>query len=429
MHAIFAAVTLAVTAPAGDAQHVHTPVADSGHYSAGAPTLASAMARMASGTAWLPDRSPSTAVHLTAGEWRVMVDGAATLQYVRTTGLRAQWQVGSANWVMAMADRGLGDGVLQLRGMLSAEPATLTDMGYPQLLQVALPYRGGSLTDRQHPHELVSELAIRVAHPFGRAIGVEVYVAAAGEPAIGPVAYRHRPSAASDAAAPLGHHAQDVTHTTFGVVTLGAFGRRAKLEGSIFNGRHADETRTNLELAGARLDSWAARLTANPTASVSVSAGFARFGPGATEGHAAGHGSARRWTASVAHVGSSSTGRTVATALVYGVNLRDRGAPSLPAALIEANADLGPLTIFGRAEHVRRNAGELALTGSAPPELDVRALSLGIARRIGQGSGLELSGAVRGTMNLLPGELALFYGNTRPMAFSTYLSIRPADAR
>ena len=41
----------------------------------------------------------------------------------------------------------------------------------------------------------------------------------AGEPALGPVAFMHRASAAENPTAPLGHHTFDSTHIAFGVVT------------------------------------------------------------------------------------------------------------------------------------------------------------------------------------------------------------------
>ena len=43
--------------------------------------------------------------------------------------------------------------------------------------------------------------------------------------------------------APLSHHLQDSTHTSFGVVTTGFVIDRVKLEGSAFNGREPNEQR------------------------------------------------------------------------------------------------------------------------------------------------------------------------------------------
>src|SRR5256712_6306018 len=81
------------------------------------------------------------------------------------------------------------------------------------------------------------ELAALYERPVGRNLGLSVYLAPVGEPAVGPVAFPHRPSAADDPLAPISHHWQDGTHITFGVVTAGGFTRAGKLEGFLFNGR------------------------------------------------------------------------------------------------------------------------------------------------------------------------------------------------
>jgi len=75
-----------------------------------------------------------------------------------------------------------------------------------------------------------------------------------------------------DPAAPIGHHWQDATHITFGVVTAGVFTRRLKLEGSVFNGREPDDRRWNVERI--RLDSYSARITFNPDSNWSFTTGY-----------------------------------------------------------------------------------------------------------------------------------------------------------
>ena len=82
-------------------------------------------------------------------------------------------------------------------------------------------------------------------------------------PALGPVAFMHRESASENPAAPLSHHLQDSTHTSFGVVTTGFTVDRFKLEASAFNGREPDEDRWDIQLGA--LDSWSFRLSAAPT--------------------------------------------------------------------------------------------------------------------------------------------------------------------
>ena len=65
----------------------------------------------------------------------------------------------------------------------------------------------------------------------------------AAEPALGPVTYIHRESASENPSAPLSHHLQDSTHTSFGVVTTGFVIDRFKIEASAFNGHEPDEDR------------------------------------------------------------------------------------------------------------------------------------------------------------------------------------------
>src|SRR5256885_4849698 len=88
----------------------------------------------------------------------------------------------------------------------------------------------------------------------------------------------HRPSAAYDPVAPLGHHAQDFTHISDGVATLGVFTRRFKLEGSVFNGAHPDEVRTDLDPV--RLDAYGGRGGFNPSAGSGLPAGVGDLSAG-----------------------------------------------------------------------------------------------------------------------------------------------------
>src|SRR5256712_13714996 len=119
------------------------------------------------------------------------------------------------------------------------------------------------------------ELAALYERPVARHLAVSLYAAPVGEPAVGPAAFPHRPSASDDPLAPIGHHWQDGTHITFGVLTAGAFTRTTKLEASVFNGREPDEDRTNFDYAGRALDSYSARLSVNPGAHWTLSAWYA----------------------------------------------------------------------------------------------------------------------------------------------------------
>src|SRR2546425_8471683 len=119
------------------------------------------------------------------------------------------------------------------------------------------------------------ELAAVYERTVARNLAVSLYAARVGEPAVGPAAFPHRPSAVDDPLAPIGHHWQDGTHITFGVLTAGVFTRTTKLEASIFNGREPDEHRTDFDYAGRALGSYSARLSVNPGTRWSLSGWYA----------------------------------------------------------------------------------------------------------------------------------------------------------
>lgn len=351
-----------------------------------------------------------------------MLHGSVFAQYVRESGPRGNWQFGSLNWMMAEATRPVGDGTFGVRAMASAEFLTLTGAGYPQLLQVAQPYRGNTLTDRMHPHELVSEAAITYEHPVSSAWRASVYLAPVGEPALGPVAYLHRPSAASNPTAPLGHHAQDVTHESFGVATLGLFNRRVRVEASLFNGAHPDDIRTNFEYSGARLNAISARVTVNPNARWSLAASVAHL-PATGGEHA--HESLDRLGVSVIHVAHRAAGMWTTT-LVWGANVPSDTRRVLSSLLLETDFEVDPRsTVFGRVEYVTRTAEELGLVGSVSPEVEVGGFALGYARRLAEWRGVGLWLGVRGSVEYIPRQLHLFYGTRTPTGLVVYLHLRP----
>jgi hypothetical protein len=380
-------------------------------------TLGIPSTRMGSGTAWLPDAAPLAGYHTSVGRWTLMVHGNGFLQYDRQFGTRADDQLGSVNWLMALAGRPAAGGTLRFRAMVSAEPWTLTARGYPQLLQVAEPYGGGIVTDRQHPHDVVSETAVMYEHALGTSVAASVYAAPVGEPALGPVTYLHRPSAAYDPVTPLGHHAQDVTHTSFGVVTAGVFTRHLRVEASSFNGAHPDEDRTDFDPV--RLDSYAARVSWNPGAEWSAAAWVGHL---AASGGAHVHDALGRFGASVLHTRGSWS-----TALVYGADLPAGAGHPLNTLLLETTLELnGVNAVFGRAEYVRRTAADLALIGSVSRELDIGAVSVGYERRVWRREPLAVGVGARGTLDLVPEELRPFYGSRTPVGLVAYLQVRPS---
>jgi hypothetical protein len=107
-----------------------------------------------------------------------------------------------------------------------------------------------------------AELSLLYAVPLTEKVTWEFYSGPAAEPALGPVAYIHQTSASELPMAPLSHHLQDSTHTSFGVITTGFGIDRIKLEASAFNGREPNE-RWSIQFAA--LDSWSAHASVAPS--------------------------------------------------------------------------------------------------------------------------------------------------------------------
>ncbi|HEX4602339.1 MAG TPA: hypothetical protein VH116_13160 [Gemmatimonadales bacterium] len=381
--------------------------------------------RLGSGTAWQPDATPMHDAHMRFGAWMVTLHGRGFLQYDSQSGPRGAHQVGFTNWAMAMAMRTLGGGALVLRGMLSAEPWTIGARGYPLLLQSGESYGGAPLHDRQHPHDLFMELAALYERPIARNLALSLYLAPVGEPAVGPVAFPHRASAAGDPIAPLAHHWQDGTHVTFGVLTAGLFTRVVKLEASWFNGREPDENRTDFDYRGRRLDSYGARLSVNPTPRWSVSAWYAYLkSPEELHPDEALHrlGAAALTTQAVGPAG------TWSAALIYGANAPVGTGRLASSVVLESSLDLaGVNTVFGRAEYVEKSTADLAVTTAAPPtQYSIGALALGYVRTIGRVAGLRAGLGLRGSMNFVPQDLAAVYGGRTPPGIALYVALGPA---
>jgi hypothetical protein len=213
---------------------------------------------------------------------------------------------------------------------------------------------------------------------------------------------------------------QDFTHTSFGVVTFGAFTRRLKLEGSWFNGAHPDDVRTDLDAV--RFDSYAGRLSWNPSSGWSVAAWFGHL---AASGGAHAHGALDRFGASVFHTRPHASGGQWATALIWAANVEAGTGRPRHSLLLESSAEFNRRNRgFGRAD-VRRTAAELLLVGSVRPELDIGTVSLGYARSLGSVGPVATSVGARGTMNVSPEDLRLFYGSRTPLRMVVYLHLRP----
>jgi hypothetical protein len=377
------------------------------------------MDRMGSGTTWIPDAVSLPSRSRMLGQWELMAHGFVFAQYDKQNGPRGSDQIGSLNWGMLMASHELAGGHFQARTMLSLDPATVTSKGYPLLLQTGEAYHGQPLHDRQHPHDFFMELGVLYEREFNNTLGWSIYAAPSGEPALAPVAFMHRPSAMDNPSAPLGHHWQDATHVSFGVMTGGIFNRRWQVEASAFNGREPDENRWNFDPI--RIDSYSGRITVNPSANWSFTAGM-----GYLESPEALHPdkSMHRFTASILHGRKFDTGQT-ASAAIWGAN-RHSSSETTHSVLVENETIFDTRnTFFGRAEFVQKSREDLALTGISATRFNVGALQLGYIREIARGEWATLGLGGSATLNVVPQSLEAAYGSRTPIGTLLFLRVRP----
>jgi hypothetical protein len=325
---------------------------------------------------------------------------------------------------MLMLMRPVGSGMLHLHGMASLEPATIGAHGYPLLLQTGESYKGQPLHDRQHPHDFIMELAAMFQQPIAKNLAIEVYGGPAGEPALGPVAFMHRPSAQNDPLSPLGHHWQDATHISYGVATAGVYSRQWKLEGSWFNGREPDENRWDFDLR--RFDSYSGRLTVNPTGRLSI-AGWYGYLPSPEALHP--EEQVHRYGASVAYGGRGIAGGSWSSMLMWGAN--EHGGLAENSVLAETNLEIGENNaVFARGEYVRKSAEDLVLPSiAADRQFDINSLVLGYVREVASIPGGSIGIGARASVNVIPRDLQPFYGTRTPSGIDVYVRVRPKKMR
>ncbi len=382
-----------------------------------------AMAREASGTSWQPDVSTHDGLHGEAGGWTLMLHGYLDGVHTDQTGPRGRDRAFVAGHVMGMAARDLSDrDRLSFHIALSPDPL-MGSQGYPLLLASGETADGRTpLIDRQHPHDLFSEVSVSLSHRVGDHTSIFVYAGLPGEPAFGPPAYLHRQSVMDDPEAPISHHWLDSTHISEGVVTFGATADTSvgavKVEVSRFRGREPDQNRFDIETPN--LDSTAVRVAWNPTRTLSLQTSYAhQISPEQLDPAD----NLDRWSASAIYtqpVGID--GGFWATTFAWGrrivIEAGGERRPALDAFVLESAIHFDRRwTIFGRAERVDND--ELLLPPGAVadgPALTVGKVSLGgirdfpLAKHLAFGLGTVVS------RNLTPAGLDPSYGGDRTSA-------------
>ena len=396
-------------------QHAHQPDSMQGMKMNEAPTPPSPHA--GSGTGWQPASVPAHEWMFTRGGWQLMAHGVIFAGYNQQGGPRGGGaKAESVNWGMLMEQHKLGTGTILFRQMFSAESLTSPHPGFPELFQTGETYHGSALVDHQHPHNVFAELSLFYTLPLTDKISWELYGGPAAEPALGPVTYIHRASAAELPLAPLSHHLQDSTHTSFGVITTGFAIDRIKLEASAFNGREPNEQRWSVQLAA--LDSWSARASLAPSRNWTAQYSIGRLEhPEASEAD-----SQWRQTASVEYNRPLSAGNW-ATSLVWGRVHKIAAGTNLNSYLLESTLNfLRRDYAFSRLELVDKD--ELFPQAPVHPAYRVGAYTFGGERDLVQNPAWQLGLGADLTVYSMPSALNSAYGD-RPVSFQLFLRVRP----
>jgi hypothetical protein len=376
-----------------------------------------------SGTSWQPASVPERIWMISRGNWEFMAHGTVFLTYDQQGGPRGAGKAESVNYFMFMEQHRLGRGTLLLRQMFSAESLTSPHPGFPELFQTGETYHGQPLLDHQHPHNVFAELAALYTVPLREKVSWLVYGGPSAEPALGPVTYIHRESASEDPAAPLGHHLQDSTHTSFGAVTTGFVIDRFKIEGSAFNGHEPNEERWSMQFAP--LSSWSFRGSVAPTRNWTAQYSYGRLlHPEALE-----PGNQRRQTASLEYNRAFSGGKlgsgNWATSLVWGRVQKEFESFPLNSYLLESTLNFRQRDYaYTRLDLVDKD--ELFPNATTHPSYRVGAYTFGGVRDLVQNHTWQLGLGADVTFYSKPAVLDAFYGSN-PVSFHVLLRVRPGQ--
>jgi hypothetical protein len=355
---------------------------------------------LTSGTSVNPQSWRMPMIMTEAGSWSLMFMGQAYVVDTQQSGPRGGDKLYAPNWFMGSASHRLWGGSFQVDAMLSLDPATVTNRSYPLLFQTGETAYGRPLVDAQHPHDFVMALGLHYAHRAGSTM-LHVYYAPVGDPALGPVAFPHRASAAELPQAPLGHHWQDSTHIANNALTVAVRRAWLRIEASGFHGTEPDENRWNIDWGA--MDSYAGRVSVTPTRNwlFQVSAGRIarpeRQEPvDVTRTTASAHYTRGGWSSS----------------FIWG---RNRGLDSYLGETVIAAGKRNFVT--GRAEWVDKD--ELAIHGT----YGIAAYTGGYTRDFGQFKDVEAGIGANVTAYSIPAAIRPYYGE-HPWGVNVYLRLR-----
>lgn len=366
---------------------------------------------MASGTSTNPTSWPMPMLMRRTGSWNLMFMADLFLVDTQQTGPRGGDKLYSTNAFMGSAEHALGGGSVMFETMLSLEPATITNRRYPELFQTGETAYGKPLVDAQHPHNFIMSAAMHYVHPLGENAMLHLYYAPVGDPALGPVAYPHRASAAELPQAPLSHHWQDSTHIADNVATVAIKYRWVRLEGSGFYGTEPDEHRWHVNWGP--MNSYSARLSVFPSKNwmAQISAGRLAKPERQSDGDVI------RTTASIHYTRPASDGNAWSTSLIWGRNHDTLTQHNLNSYLAET---LYPVSrknfVTGRIELVDKD--ELL-----PGIFRIGSYIAGYTRDIGTLKDIETGVGANITAYSLPPAIKPQYGD-HPWGVNIYMRLR-----
>ena len=355
--------------------------------------------------------------------WQLMQDGIVFAEFNHQGGPRGGNEFVVPNWWMGMASREMRRGRLTLTSMLSLDPATVGKDGYREILQAGEAIDGHPLIDRQHPHDLFMQLAAVWRMPLTQSTGFTLAGGPVGEPALGPVAFMHRASAADNPTAPLGHHTFDSTHIAFGVVTAAVDHGPFVVEGSVFNGREPDENRWDFDFG--RFDSVSGRVWYRPSDEWEFQASSGRLKmPEELE-----PGDIVRSTLSASWTQKNGAAISSVTA-GYGRNTTDHGPRN--AFFVEGARHIDMNTVYARFEALQVETAllqtEVVVNGPAADVKDPAiAFTVGGVRDFLSVRGFEGGIGADVTFYGIPDTLQPIY-TSHPVSFHVFVRLRPPAA-
>ena len=378
----------------------------------------------ASGTSMSPKSWPMPMRMVELGSWRTMFMASAFIVDTQQSGPRGSGKFYSPNWFMGAAEHSVGKGSFLFQLMLSLDAATITRRSLPELFQTGETAFGKPLVDAQHPHNFIMAMGLNYARPLNENTIVQFYFAPVGDPALGPVAFPHRASAAELPQAPLGHHWQDSSHIADEVVTVGITHKMVRLEASGFYGTEPGENRWIIQTGP--INSWSTRFSLFPSKNwmVQVSAGRLAHPERQSPGDVV------RSTASL-HYTRPRPGGSWSSSLIWGRNHDTFTHRNLNSYLAESEL---PITrrnfLTGRAELVDKDelfsdrpGLEELLDRTVGSTFRIGAYTIGYTRDVELSRYWETGVGANLTAYSLPGAIQPYYGD-HPLGVSVYLRVR-----